>query len=129
MKVSLQLRLLVLLTGVLCACSVDRRELDRHGSPDEKLMAVLVEATTGGAAGAVSYDLYVYEVRASHDLDKPVFTASHCEGLTFSWLNDYTLQLHYQTPCSIEHFTNRWYRPTDVAVGRDVPIEITLVRG
>jgi hypothetical protein len=110
------------------ACSVERQELSRQLSPDRKLAAILIESSAGGAAGAVSYDLYIDEVRTPRDLDKPIFSASGCEGLAFSWLNDYTLQVHYPSPCRIHHFTNRWFLPSDVAVGKATPFEIILIR-
>jgi hypothetical protein len=62
------------------------------------------------------------------NLDKPVFSAVGCDGVSFDWVNDYTLQIHYETTCFINQFTNRWSRPSDVVVGRANPIEIILVR-
>jgi len=38
-------------------------------------------------------------------------------------------EINRQTVCVIHQFTNRWYRPSDVAVGRPNPIEIILIRG
>jgi hypothetical protein len=114
--------------GTLSSCSADRRELSRSSSPDAKLVAILMESS-GGTEGSVSDELYIDEIRASRELDKPVYSGPHCDGLSFFWTNDYTLEVHYRTPCSISHFTNRWYRPTDLAVGRAIPIEVILIRG
>jgi hypothetical protein len=36
--------------------------------------------------------------------------------------------IHYETTCVINQFTNRWSRPSDVAVGQPNPIEIILIR-
>jgi hypothetical protein len=119
---------MVLLAG-LAGCSAERRELSRQISPNQKLVAVLMESLTGGAGGGVHEDIYLSDQGLPLNLDKPVFGAVGCDHLSIEWVNDYTLQIHYETVCVIRHFTNRWDRPSDVAVGRPNPIEIILVRG
>jgi hypothetical protein len=114
------------LTG-LGGCSPEQKELRRQVSPNQKLIAVLMES--GGAAGTIHEDLYVNDHGQPLNLDNPVFSAVGCDPLSFEWVNDYTLQIHYETTCAISHFTNRWSRPSDVAVGKPNPIEIVLVRG
>jgi hypothetical protein len=109
----------------LAACSPEQKELRRQVSPNQKLVAVLMESLTGGA---VHEDIYVNDQGIPLSLDKPVFSAVGCDHLSFDWANDYTLQIHYETTCVINQFTNRWSRPSDVAVGRPNPIEIVLVR-
>ena len=110
-------------------CSPQQKELHRQISPNQKLVAVLMESITGGAQGAVHEDIYLNDQGIPLNLDKPVFSAVGCDHLSFEWVNEYTLQIHYQTVCVINHFTNRWSRPSDVAVGRPNPVEIVLVRG
>ncbi len=121
---------LPLLAG-LAGCSADqaRSELERQISPNQKLVAVLTETLVGGTPGGVYEDLYLGDQGIPFTLENPVFTAAGCSGLSFSWLNDYTIEIHYPSTCAINSFTNRWYRPSDVLVGRRNPIEIILVRG
>jgi hypothetical protein len=119
----------LLLLLALAGCSGERREINRHISPNQKLTAVLMESATGGAAGSVLQDIYISDQGAALNLDKPVFSGAGCERLSFDWANDYTLQIRYESTCAIGHFTNRWFRPADLAVGRPVPVEIVLIRG
>lgn len=119
-----------LLAG-LSACSPDqtRSELGRQISPNQKLVAVLTETLVGGTPGGVYENLYLGDQGIPFELENPVFTAASCSGLSFSWLNDYTIEIHYPLTCAINSFTNRWYRPSDLQVGWRNPIEIILVRG
>jgi hypothetical protein len=119
----------LLLLTVVGGCSAEQRELRREISPNQKLVAVLMESITGGAGGAVHENIYLNDQGLPLNLDKPVFSAVGCDRVSFEWVNDYTLQIHYESVCVINHFTNRWSRPSDVAVGRPNPIEIVLVRG
>jgi hypothetical protein len=111
----------------MAACSADHRELSRHISPDQKLVAVLMESGRKDAP-EVTDELYLNDQGQPLQLDKPVLTARHCDGLSLSWLNEYTVEVRYPTPCAIDHFTNRWQRPSDVAAGHENPIEIILLR-
>ena len=129
MKPPFPVRAAVLLLAGLVGCSADQKELRRQISPNQKLVAVLMESITGGAGSAVHEDIYVNDQGIPLSLDKPVFSAVGCDHLSFEWVNDYTLQIHYETTCVINQFTNRWSRPSDVAVGRANPIEIVLIRG
>jgi hypothetical protein len=119
---------LSLLVG-LAGCSAEQRELGRQISPNQKLVAVLMESITDRAGGAVREDIYLNDQGLPLNLDKPVFSAVGCDHLSFEWVNDYTLQIHYETVCVINQFTNRWFRPSDLAAGRPNPIEIILIRG
>ena len=121
---------ILLLVG-LATCSADPKmaQLARQISPNKKLVAVLMETLTGGAAGSVYEDIYINEQGVPLNLKDPVFSAVGCDHVRFEWVNDYTLQIHYETTCAIGHFTNRWDRPSNVAAGRPNPIEIILVRG
>jgi hypothetical protein len=92
------------------------------------LVAVLLEAGSKDGAGSVTDELYLNDQGLPLQIDKPVLTARHCDGLSFSWLNEYTVEVRYPTPCAIDHFSNRWQRPSDVATGHENPIEIILVR-
>jgi hypothetical protein len=114
--------------GGLTGCSPEQKELRRQNSPNQKLVAVLMESITGGAGGSVHKDVYVNDQGLPLNLDKPVFSAVGCDHVTFEWANDYTLEIHYETTCAISQFANRWSRPSDVAVGRPNPIEIILIR-
>jgi hypothetical protein len=118
---------LSLLVG-LSGCSAEQKELSRQISPNQKLVAVLMESTIKDAVGSVREDIYVNDQGLPLTLDKPVFSAIGCDRLSFEWANDYTLQIHYETTCAITQFTNRWSRPSDVAVGRPNPIEVVLIR-
>jgi hypothetical protein len=113
---------------LLSACSPEQKELRRQISPDNKLVAVLMESVLKDAAGSVREDIYVNDQGLPLNLDKPVFSAVGCDRVYFEWANDYTLQIHYETTCVINQFTNRWSRPSDVATGRPNPIEIVLIR-
>jgi hypothetical protein len=129
MKKLLALGVSVFLLVGLESCSVEQKEIDRHASPNQKLVAVLMESTLKDATGSVREDIYVNDQGVPLNLDKPVFSAVGCDRVSFGWVNDYTLQIRYETVCVINQFTNRWYRPSDVAVGRPNPIEIILIRG
>jgi hypothetical protein len=129
MKKLLELGASILLFVGLAACSSEQKELSRQISPNQKLVAVLMESIVKDAAGSVRQDIYVNDQAVPLSLDKPVFSAVGCDHLSFDWANDYTLQIHFETTCAISQFTNRWSRPSDVAVGRPNPIEIILVRG
>jgi hypothetical protein len=118
----------MLLCTAIAGCSGEQKELGRQVSPDQKLVAVFMESMGGAARGSVREDIYVNDQGVPLNLDKPVFSAEGCDRLSFEWANDYTLQIHYETTCVINQFTNRWSRPSDVAVGRPNPIEIVLVR-
>ena len=118
---------ILLLVG-LESCSAEQKELSRQTSPDNKLVAVLMESILKDAAGSVREEIYVNDQGVPLNLDKPVFSAVGCDRVSFDWVNDYTLQIHYETTCVINQFTNRWSRPSDVAAGRPNPIEIILIR-
>jgi hypothetical protein len=128
MRVLLSLTIAMLLLASLGGCSPDQKELHRIVSPDQKLVAVLMESLLKDAAGSVQEDIYVNDQGIPLNLDKPVFSAVGCDHLSFDWANDYTLQIHYEMTCVINQFTNRWSRPSDVAAGRPNPIEIILIR-
>src|ERR1700679_522111 len=108
----------ILLLAGLGGCSAAQKERLRQISPNQKLVAVLMESVSGGAEGSVHEDIYVNDQGVPLNLDKPVFSAVDCDRLTFDWANDYTLEIHYETTCAISQFTNRWFRPSDLAVGR-----------
>jgi hypothetical protein len=127
MKALTALGAMLLLVG-LAGCSAEQKELRRQVSPNQKLVAVLMESILKDAAGSVREDIYVNDQGVPLNLDKPVFSAVGCDRVSFEWANDYTLQIHYETTCVINQFTNRWSRPSDVAVGRPNPIEIVLIR-
>jgi hypothetical protein len=119
---------ILLLVG-LASCSAERKEISRQSSPDQKLVAVLMESVTGGGAdGSVHEDIYLNDQGVALNLDKAVFSAVGCDRLSFDWVNDYTLQIHYERTCAIGQFTNRWFRPSDLAAGRPNPVEIILIR-
>jgi hypothetical protein len=118
----------ILLLAGLQSCSAEQKELSRRNSPNQRLVAVLMESMAGDAAGPVREDIYVNDQGVPSNLDKSVFSAVGCDRLSFDWANDYTLEIHYERTCAIGRFTNRWFRPSDLAVGRPVPIEIILIR-
>ena len=118
----------ILLFAGLAGCSAEQKELSRQISPNQKLVAVLMESIAGGGEGSVHEDIFVNDQGVPLNLDKPVFRAVGCDRVALEWLNDYTLQIRYETTCAILQFTNRWSRPSDVAVGRPNPIEIVLIR-
>jgi hypothetical protein len=113
---------------LLTACSAERKELNRQLSPNRKLVAVLMESLGGDAGASLREEIYVNDQSLPLSLDKPVFSAVGCDRVSLKWLNDYTLEIRYETVCAISHFTNRWNRPSDTAVGRENPIEVVLVR-
>jgi hypothetical protein len=107
----------MLLLAGLAGCSAEQKELRRQVSPNQKLVAALMESILNDAAGSVREDIYINDQGIPLNLDKPVFSAVGCDHLSFEWLNDYTLQIHYETTCVISQFTNRWDRPSNVAAG------------
>jgi hypothetical protein len=129
MNLLASLAALMLLFAGIAGCSAEQKELRRQVSPNQKLVAVLMESFAGGGESALREDVYVSDQGVALNLDKPVFSAVGCDRLSFEWANDYTLEIHYESTCAIRQFTNRWFRPSDLAVGRPNPIEIILVRG
>jgi len=129
MKKLFALGISILLLVGLESCSAEQKEINRQSSPNQRLVAVLMESTLNDAAGSVRENIYVNDRNLPLNPDKPVFSAVGCDRVSFGWVNDYTLQIRYETVCVINQFTNRWYRPSDVAVGRPNPIEIILTRG
>jgi hypothetical protein len=117
-----------LLLVALGGCSTEQRELSRKLSPDQKLVAVLMESLSESAAGSLHQDIHLNDQGAPLNLDKPVFSAVGCDHVSFNWVNDYTLEIHYETTCAIAHFTNRWDRTSNIAAGRPNPVEIILMR-
>lgn len=117
--------LALLLACLVAGCSAEQKELSRQISPDQKLVAVLMESLSGGA---VHEDIYVNDQGTPLNLNKPVYSGVGCDRVSFEWVNDYTLQIHYESTCVINQFTNRWDRPSNVAAGRPNPIEIVLIR-
>lgn len=118
---------ILLLVG-LGSCSAEQKEINRRSSPNQRLVAVLMESMVGGAEGSVREDIYISDQGVALNLDRPVFRAVGCDRLSFDWPNDYTLRIHYESTCAISQFTNRWFRPSDLAVGRPIPVEIVLIR-
>ena len=118
----------ILLFVASAGCSSEQKELRRQISPNQKLVAILMESILKDAAGSVREDIYVNDQGVPPNLDKPVFSAVGCDHVTPEWVNDYTLQIRYETTCVIDQFMNRWHRPSDVAAGRPNPIEIILIR-
>jgi hypothetical protein len=118
----------ILLFAGLNGCSAEQREKGRQISPNQKLVAVLMESLRGGAAGSLHQDIYLNDQGIPLNLDKPVFSAVGCDHVSFNWVNDYTLEIHYETTCAIAHFTNRWDQPSNIAAGRPNPIEVILIR-
>jgi hypothetical protein len=115
----------ILLVAAVCGCAAEHKEVGRQISPNQKLVAVLTDSMDGES---VREDIFLNDQGLPLNLDKPIFSGLGCDHLSFDWANEYTLQIHYETTCSISHFTNRWFRPSDLAVGRPVPIEIVLIR-
>lgn len=128
MKVFCSIGIAILLLSGLQSCASEQRTLSRQDSPNQKLAAFLIESLAG-SEGTVHQDVYIHEQALPPDLGKPVFSGTGCDHLSIVWLNDYTLQIHYETTCAIDHFTNRWFRPSDLAVGRPNPVEVILIRG
>jgi hypothetical protein len=128
MKVLCSVGIAMFLIVDLAGCAPQQKELRRQASPDQKLVAVLMESVLKDTEGPVHEDIYVNDRGVPLNLDKPVFSAVGCDRVSFDWANDYTLQIHYETTCAINQFTNRWSRPSDAAVGRPNPIEIILIR-
>jgi hypothetical protein len=119
----------ILLLAALGGCSGEQREVGRQVSPDQKLVAVLMETQLKDAAGSIRHDIYLNDQGIPLKLDKPVFSGVGCDHVSFKWANDYTLEIQYETTCAISHFSNRWDRPSNIAAGRPNPIEIVLIRG
>ena len=111
MKKLVALAASILLLVGLWSCSAEHKELSRRISPNQKLVAVLMETMSGSAAGSVHEDIYLNDQGIPLNLDKPVFSAVGCDNLSLDWPNDYTLEIHYESTCAISHFTNRWSRP------------------
>ncbi len=118
-----------MVVAMMTACSANQHELARRVSPDQKLVAVLMESGHTDASQPVTDELYLNDQGLPLQLDTPVLKAHHCDGVTFSWINEYTVEIRYPTVCAIDQFTNRWQRPSDVAAGHENPVEIILARG
>jgi hypothetical protein len=128
MKLLFPVAVAMLLLASVVGCSAEQKELRRIVSPDQKLVAVLMESILNDSAGSVREEIYVNDQGVPLNLEKPVFSAVGCDRVSFDWPNYYTLLIHYEATCVINQFTNRWSRPSDVAAGRPNPIEIVLIR-
>lgn len=69
----------MLLLAGLGGCSSEQNELRRQTSPNQKLVAVLMESILKDAAGSVHQDIYVNDQGVPLNLDKPVFSAVGCD--------------------------------------------------
>jgi len=69
----------MLLLAGLGGCSSEQNELRRQTSPNQKLVAVLMESILKDAAGSVREDIYVNDQGVPLNLDKPVFSAVGCD--------------------------------------------------
>lgn len=110
------------------SCSVEQTELAQIASPDQRTIAVLVREFAGGAAGSSGYYLYFIDARGKGALGHPNLTATRCEGLSMAWADSTSLQVHYDSACSIKQFVNRWYSSTDASDPQLVKVEVVLVR-
>jgi len=90
------------------------------------LAAFLVESMAG-RDGSIHQDIYIHDEALPPGLKDSVFGGTGFDHLSYRWASDYTLEIHYDTTCTILKFTNRWSRPSDVAAGRPNPIEIVLI--
>lgn len=94
----------ILLFAGLGGCTPEHRTVSRWDSPNGKLAAFLVESLVG-RDDSVREDIYVQDASLSPNLGKPIFSGTGCGHLSYGWVNDYTLQIHYETICAISHFT------------------------
>jgi hypothetical protein len=113
---------------VLCSCSMDREEVARSSSPDNRLVAIHVNAMGGGAAGSMAEEIYVVEQGSRYDRENPIFSASHCKIISMQWLNDQTLEIHFDAPCSVHKSQDLLPPRFSVGYQQRPPIEIHLLR-
>lgn len=112
---------------ILASCASEMRETARAVSPDGHSVAVIVWFYAGGAAGSATRAVYLAESKGQ-SFEHPVLTALHCESLAISWTDSHTLQVSYDSNCTIKAFENRWSSPSDIKAAKPASIEITLKR-
>ena len=117
--------LLTLLT--LASCSTELRETARIISPDGHAVAVLIWVYGGGAAGSATRHIYIAEANAK-SFEHPILSTTHCESLSMSWTDSNTLQVNYESNCSIKAFENHWYSPAAIQNAQPATVEIILNR-
>jgi hypothetical protein len=66
----------IFILAVLAGCSAERRELSRQISPNQKLVAVLMESAAGSTEGSLHEDIYLNDQGLPLNFDKPAFSAT-----------------------------------------------------
>jgi hypothetical protein len=117
---------LVLLVSI-AACSMQKREVLRSESPDQSVVATLMEEIGGGATVSAIYDLYLSS--RNNDDQKLVFSATYCGGISLKWQGSNTLFVQYYPGCDIHIFQNTWWSKQDIKNPSLPPVEIILIRG
>jgi hypothetical protein len=85
-------------------------EIQRSGSPDRMLDAVMVRSQPGFSIEPDSYEIYLAR-SGSQTLGKPVLIATDLEGLKMHWAAPGLLELSYSSAC-ITSFRNHWANTT-----------------
>jgi len=89
-----------------CAGTMEK-ELERATSPDKSIDAVLVAEMHGGAAGSVTFSVYIVAKgkNKKYKSEEQVFEATGLKGHKLSWLDKDILEIKYST-ARILHFRN-----------------------
>jgi hypothetical protein len=114
---------LLLTLSVLWGCSVDRQEIKRVRSPDERVEAVLIQ-TNAGATTAFSYEVFLVPTGATPKKGNELFRADQIINLELRWRQPKSLEIAYEQG-RIFHFSNFW-NSQDVDNFRHV-VEVTLI--
>lgn len=126
MRRLLKLHVAMLVLLVLAGCSMQKREALRAESPNQAVVATLMEEVGGGATVSAVYDLYLSS-RNGGDR-KLVFDATYCGGISLAWQGNNTLVVQYYPGCDIHTFQNTWWSKGDIQNPSLPPVEIILNR-
>jgi hypothetical protein len=91
------------------------------------MLGIVVWEFGGGAAGSSEHYVYVVDAASTKTPDKPVLSATNCDP-TISWLDSHTLQINYQSDCTIRQFQNKWFSASDIQNAHHASVEIILNR-
>ena len=111
---------------LLAGCSLDRTDVDRVASPNQRTVAVQTLLVGGGAAGTQSFEVNLAATDGEIRPTNPVL--SSVGKVNLRWLDDSTLVASYDPGCKIFGFRSQsWSWPTEGS-GKARRIEIILER-
>jgi len=129
-NIGLTIALLLLLLGCGESTAFDPKHVIRTlESPNGAVTASITRNASGGAAGSLSYAVYLSGAHSERKPERIFDAANDCDP-TLEWRDNSLLAITYSNRnCSIYGFRNFWYeRPMTSEDDPATPVEIMLVR-